>query len=191
MRSHTGLLSILQALAYGVYARDTASYDDRIRAFRLKSLAAGAGPPDGITACLFDLDGVLTETAVVHARAWKTMFETTSRGTFDSPPITSPSSTASRARTGSAISWPRATSHLSEAERSATLGEAQEHARPAADLGDKVSRPIRLLGLLPARRLDKAGLARRGEGSSSHTARACARSGGNRRASSTCAWTAT
>ena len=36
VRSHTGLLSILQALAYGVYARDTASYDDRIRAFRLK-----------------------------------------------------------------------------------------------------------------------------------------------------------
>ena len=25
-----------QALAYGVYARDTAQYDDRIRAFRLK-----------------------------------------------------------------------------------------------------------------------------------------------------------
>jgi DNA-binding MurR/RpiR family transcriptional regulator len=36
VRSHTGLLSILQALAYGVYARDVAQYDDRIRAFRLK-----------------------------------------------------------------------------------------------------------------------------------------------------------
>jgi DNA-binding MurR/RpiR family transcriptional regulator len=36
VRSHTGLLSILQALAYGVYARDSAQYDDRIRAFRLK-----------------------------------------------------------------------------------------------------------------------------------------------------------
>src|SRR5512132_4294049 len=36
VRSHVGLLSVLQALAYGVYARDTASYDDRIRAFRLK-----------------------------------------------------------------------------------------------------------------------------------------------------------
>src|SRR4051794_16620466 len=36
VRSHTGLLSILQALAYGVYARDMAQYDDRIRAFRLK-----------------------------------------------------------------------------------------------------------------------------------------------------------
>jgi DNA-binding MurR/RpiR family transcriptional regulator len=36
VRSHAGLLSILQALAYGVYARDAAQYDDRIRAFRLK-----------------------------------------------------------------------------------------------------------------------------------------------------------
>jgi DNA-binding MurR/RpiR family transcriptional regulator len=36
VRSHTALLSLIQALAYGVYARDTAQYDDRIRAFRLK-----------------------------------------------------------------------------------------------------------------------------------------------------------
>ncbi len=40
-----GLLSILQALAYGVYARDTASYDDRIRAFPAQvSVPARAGP---------------------------------------------------------------------------------------------------------------------------------------------------
>ncbi|MDQ3349763.1 MAG: beta-phosphoglucomutase family hydrolase [Acidobacteriota bacterium] len=31
--------------------------------------------PDGIAACLFDLDGVLTETAKVHAAAWKEMFD--------------------------------------------------------------------------------------------------------------------
>jgi beta-phosphoglucomutase family hydrolase len=31
--------------------------------------------PDVITACLFDLDGVLTKTAEVHARAWKQMFD--------------------------------------------------------------------------------------------------------------------
>jgi DNA-binding MurR/RpiR family transcriptional regulator len=36
VRSHVGLLSLLQALAYGVYARDAARYDDRIRAFKLK-----------------------------------------------------------------------------------------------------------------------------------------------------------
>ena len=33
------------------------------------------GLPEGVTACLFDLDGVLTQTAKVHARAWKSMFD--------------------------------------------------------------------------------------------------------------------
>jgi beta-phosphoglucomutase family hydrolase len=33
------------------------------------------GLPAGITACLFDLDGVLTQTAKVHAAAWKQMFD--------------------------------------------------------------------------------------------------------------------
>jgi DNA-binding MurR/RpiR family transcriptional regulator len=36
VRSHTALLSMIQALAYGVYSQDTAQYDDRIKAFRLK-----------------------------------------------------------------------------------------------------------------------------------------------------------
>src|SRR5918996_4239586 len=45
---------------------------------------AGQGPqgaahfplfPAGISACLFDLDGVLTQTAKVHAAAWKEMFD--------------------------------------------------------------------------------------------------------------------
>jgi beta-phosphoglucomutase family hydrolase len=33
------------------------------------------GLPDNIRGCLFDLDGVLTETAKVHAAAWKEMFD--------------------------------------------------------------------------------------------------------------------
>jgi beta-phosphoglucomutase family hydrolase len=33
------------------------------------------GLPDGVVACLFDLDGVLTQTAKVHAAAWKEMFD--------------------------------------------------------------------------------------------------------------------
>jgi beta-phosphoglucomutase family hydrolase len=33
------------------------------------------GLPDGVHACLFDLDGVLTQTAKVHAEAWKEMFD--------------------------------------------------------------------------------------------------------------------
>ncbi|MDQ3865868.1 MAG: beta-phosphoglucomutase family hydrolase [Actinomycetota bacterium] len=41
--------------------------------------AAGEGRtvkvPEAIAACLFDLDGVLTQTAKVHAAAWKQMFD--------------------------------------------------------------------------------------------------------------------
>jgi beta-phosphoglucomutase family hydrolase len=33
------------------------------------------GLPNGVRACLFDLDGVLTKTATVHAAAWKQMFD--------------------------------------------------------------------------------------------------------------------
>ena len=33
------------------------------------------GLPDGVTACLFDLDGVLTDTASVHTTAWKETFD--------------------------------------------------------------------------------------------------------------------
>lgn len=33
------------------------------------------GLPDGVRACLFDLDGVLTDTASVHRTAWKAMFD--------------------------------------------------------------------------------------------------------------------
>src|SRR5262245_46319732 len=33
------------------------------------------GLPDNVTACLFDLDGVLTQTAKVHAKSWKQMFD--------------------------------------------------------------------------------------------------------------------
>jgi DNA-binding MurR/RpiR family transcriptional regulator len=36
VRSHTALLSLIQALAYGIYARDAQQYDVRIKAFRLK-----------------------------------------------------------------------------------------------------------------------------------------------------------
>ncbi|MFC6704320.1 beta-phosphoglucomutase family hydrolase [Flexivirga alba] len=33
------------------------------------------GLPDSITTCLFDLDGVITDTASVHRKAWKQMFD--------------------------------------------------------------------------------------------------------------------
>jgi beta-phosphoglucomutase family hydrolase len=33
------------------------------------------GPLDGVRACLFDMDGVLTDTARIHAAAWKATFD--------------------------------------------------------------------------------------------------------------------
>ncbi|MCU1692141.1 MAG: beta-phosphoglucomutase family hydrolase [Frankiales bacterium] len=38
------------------------------------------GLPDGVTACLFDLDGVLTDTAAVHDKAWTETFDAFLRG---------------------------------------------------------------------------------------------------------------
>lgn len=39
------------------------------------STSSALGLPDRVTTCLFDLDGVLTQTAKVHARAWKQSFD--------------------------------------------------------------------------------------------------------------------
>lgn len=44
------------------------------------------GVPDSIRACLFDLDGVLTKTSSVHARAWKETFDPFLRGRRDAGP---------------------------------------------------------------------------------------------------------
>ncbi len=44
-------------------------------ACRSDKLPPVLGLPDGVTACLFDLDGVLTDTAKVHSKAWKQMFD--------------------------------------------------------------------------------------------------------------------
>jgi beta-phosphoglucomutase family hydrolase len=41
----------------------------------VNSVAARPRLPEGIRACLFDLDGVLTQTTKVHAAAWKQMFD--------------------------------------------------------------------------------------------------------------------
>jgi beta-phosphoglucomutase family hydrolase len=38
-------------------------------------MTTNVGLPESVRACLFDLDGVLTETAKVHAAAWKEMFD--------------------------------------------------------------------------------------------------------------------
>src|SRR5581483_9723483 len=49
--------------------------DARPPAARLAYPVAVLGLPEAVRACLFDLDGVLTRTAVVHAAAWKRMFD--------------------------------------------------------------------------------------------------------------------
>jgi hypothetical protein len=52
-------------------------------AIALRALAIAAkslGLPAHIRACLFDLDGVLTQTATVHAAAWKEMFDAFLKG---------------------------------------------------------------------------------------------------------------
>jgi beta-phosphoglucomutase family hydrolase len=41
------------------------------------------GLPDGVTACLFDLDGVLTDTASIHMAAWKKTFDALLAGRTD------------------------------------------------------------------------------------------------------------
>jgi beta-phosphoglucomutase family hydrolase len=38
------------------------------------------GLPDGVEACLFDMDGVVTQTATLHAAAWQQMFDEFLRG---------------------------------------------------------------------------------------------------------------
>ena len=43
------------------------------------------GIPEGVRACLFDLDGVLTDTASVHRKAWKAMFDSFLQATGRSP----------------------------------------------------------------------------------------------------------
>lgn len=43
-------------------------------------MTSAVGLPDGIRACLFDLDGVITQTAAVHEAAWKKMFDAFLRG---------------------------------------------------------------------------------------------------------------
>ena len=48
---------------------------NRVRFGELPGMSGRLGLPTGIRACLFDLDGVLTQTARLHASAWKETFD--------------------------------------------------------------------------------------------------------------------
>src|SRR5262249_2600059 len=47
----------------------------RKRVVPVRRLEQVLGLPDRVRGCLFDLDGVLTKTALVHDAAWKAMFD--------------------------------------------------------------------------------------------------------------------
>ena len=51
---------------------NAAGYDSKVGPWKT---AESLGLPPGIRACLFDLDGVLTQTAQLHAAAWKETFD--------------------------------------------------------------------------------------------------------------------
>jgi beta-phosphoglucomutase family hydrolase len=76
--------------AYGLEAVDLVPRSDPRRPYRGRGapvsryslrvrgqgmLIGVLGLPDAVTACLFDLDGVLTDTAAVHRAAWKATFD--------------------------------------------------------------------------------------------------------------------
>src|SRR5258708_1347855 len=63
----------LHRLPVGIYGWGRRRAGARRRAGRYAGAVLGL--PDSIRGCLFDLDGVLTKTAKVHAAAWKEMFD--------------------------------------------------------------------------------------------------------------------
>ncbi len=72
------LQRLMSALAYGILA--WLGIADGVESIVNRDSRPSSQPhittlPDQIVACLFDLDGVLTETARLHAEAWEKMFD--------------------------------------------------------------------------------------------------------------------
>ena len=125
--------------------------------------AADAHPTidwDALDAVLFDLDGVLTPTADIHERAWKSMFDdflaaraTAGPGRRSAATTTSPTSTASRGSTACARSSPRGASTCPTAtaddppghDTVGALGNAKNDGVPA-DPAPRRHRPLSRLG---------------------------------------------
>ena len=97
--------------------------------------------PDQIKACLFDLDGVLTPTATVHAAAWKEMFDEFLQARADGPasrsrrstrsPTTTSTSTACPATTAPALSCDSRGIDLPEGGAGRPAGRARPSTRSA------------------------------------------------------------
>ena len=60
---------------YARFMSETREETSHAATFRGRESVGRLGLPPGIRACLFDLDGVLTQTAQLHAEAWKEMFD--------------------------------------------------------------------------------------------------------------------
>ena len=98
------------------------------------------GLPDEVHACLFDLDGVLTDTASVHRRRGRRCSTTSCAQRAEQTgetfvpvrrrtPTTSSTSTARHARTASGRSWPAAASSCPTATPT-TIGRQRHRLRP-------------------------------------------------------------
>ena len=145
------------------------------------------GLPGTVTACLFDLDGVLTQHRSVHSAAWKQMFdEFLAPGRRDGRAVravhpaatTTATSTAGRGATASGRSSPSRGIALPEGDARRPAGAATVHGlgnrkndlRPAPARAATASRSIDGLGAVRARRRATPGCARAVVSSSANAA---------------------
>ena len=150
------------------------------------------GLPDGVTACLFDLDGVLTDTAAVHDRAWTQTFDAFLRAARRRRlhalrparrlrPLRRRQAPRGRA---SGRSWPAAASSCPRARRTTRPApttvhgarQPQERAAARADRAPTASRSTRAAAATCRPRAD-AGLRRAVVSSSANTAQVLAVTG--------------
>ena len=119
--------------------------------------------PEGIVALLFDLDGVLTQTAKVHAAAWKEMFdaflaERTATGEPFSPADYAAHVDGSCARTACGRSSPRAGSRCrGRAGRPAGRGDRARPREPQERPGARADRARRRRALRGLGRVRRGG----------------------------------
>jgi beta-phosphoglucomutase family hydrolase/Cof subfamily protein (haloacid dehalogenase superfamily) len=68
-------LEVQRCARYVTTSNDDEGFANAVNRFILGGGRPALGLPSHVQACLFDLDGVLTQTAVVHAAAWKQTFD--------------------------------------------------------------------------------------------------------------------
>jgi beta-phosphoglucomutase family hydrolase/Cof subfamily protein (haloacid dehalogenase superfamily) len=68
-------VDVQRCARYVTTSNEDEGFANAVDRFILEHARATLGLPSRVQACLFDLDGVLTRTAVVHAAAWKQTFD--------------------------------------------------------------------------------------------------------------------